>query len=762
MRNLMDATEIATVFLDRDLRITRYTPAAVSLFNLIAGDLGRPLADLATRLEYQELSDDARRVLDRLVPIEREVGLPDGKWFLARLLPYRTLDNHIGGVVVSFIDITARKQAEEVRLWLSAVVASSTDAIISFSFDQTILSWNAGAEGIFGYQAAEAIGQPLALLAPHREHEQAEMIGRLRAGKVVANQETRWRCKDGHEVQVALSVSPIKDTQGGVIGGTAIARDITTQRQAAEALRLSEERLRLVVENATDYAIFSTDLARNVTIWNNGAQRLLGFAEDEVLGRPADIIYTEEDRAARAPDRESATALREGRASDDREHQRKDGSRFWASGVMMLMRDAQGEAVGFVKILRDQTADREAQQALERSQRDLVGALADNEKARAELQAADAAKDRFLAVLSHELRNPLASIDAAAALMFTAQLPSPDREAAAKVVRRQAGAMKMLLDDLLDVSRLKLGRLELHRDKVQLAAVVDAALESVRPELETMGHRLDLDLPDYSVEIDADPLRLGQVIANLLANSIKYTQRGGSIGLKARLAGQQVVISIIDNGMGMEPGQIESMFEMFAQAQPVPDRDHGLGIGLALVRSIVEMHGGKVQAFSPGTGQGSEFRVTLPGARRLENAAASREPAPVAPLPAAAKKRGLVLIADDNVDAGWGMAKLLEIAGFSTFRVKGGMDAVKEARRQKPDVGIIDIGMPDLNGHDVARQIRQTEWGQHMVLIAATGWGQDADEREAMAAGFDTHMTKPVDLRKLSATVDELLARKRC
>ena len=760
MHNLMDATAIATVFLDRDLRITRYTPAAVSLFNLIATDLGRPLADLATRLEYSELSADAGRVLDRLVPIEREVGLPDGKWFLARLLPYRTLDDHIGGVVASFIDITARKQAEEVRLWLSAVVASSTDAIISFSMDQTILSWNAGAEGIFGYQAAEAIGQPLALLAPHQEREQAEMIGRLRAGKVVANDETRWRCKDGREVQVALSVSPIRDTHGGVIGGTAIARDITTQKQAAEALRVSEERLRLVVENATDYAIFSTDLARNVTVWNSGAQRLLGYSEEEVVGRLADIIFTEEDRAAGAPEQESKVALGQGRAADDREHRRKDGSRFWASGVMMLMRDAQGQAVGFVKILRDQTADREAKQALERSQRDLVFALAENEKARAELQAADVAKDRFLAVLSHELRNPLASIDAAAALMFTPQLPPADREAAAKVVRRQAGAMKMLLDDLLDVSRLKLGRLELHRDKVQLAAVVEAALETVRPVLETMGQRLDLELPAFPIEVDADPLRLGQVIANLLANAIKYTQRGGSIGLKARLAGQQVVISIVDNGIGMEPGQIESMFEMFAQAQPVADRDHGLGIGLALVRSIVEMHGGKVEAFSPGAGKGSEFRVTLPGARRLENAGVT--PTPAAPAPATpAKKRGLVLIADDNVDAGWGMAKLLEIAGFSTVHVKGGIDAVKETRRQKPDVGIIDIGMPDLNGHDVARQIRQTEWGQRMVLIAATGWGQDADEREAMQAGFDTHMTKPVDLRKLSVTVDELLARKR-
>ncbi|MES1265525.1 MAG: hybrid sensor histidine kinase/response regulator, partial [Variovorax sp.] len=371
------------------------------------------------------------------------------------------------------------------------------------------------------------------------------------------------------------------------------------------------------------------------------------------------------------------------------------------------------------------------------------------ERARAQLQAADEAKDRFLAVLSHELRNPLASIDSAAALMLTESLPASDREAAAKVVKRQAGSMKTLLDDLLDVSRLKLGRLELRREKVRLAGVVETALETIHPMLESMGHRLHVDMPDQPIEIEADPLRLGQVISNLLTNAIKYTQPGGSIALKVSLEAGHAVISVADNGVGMEPAQIATMFEMFTQAQPVADRSHGLGIGLALVKNIVELHGGKVQASSPGPGKGSEFRVTLPGARSV-----AAEPAPAAPngvsKPSGAKKRGLVLIADDNVDAGWGMARLLEIAGFTTLRVKGGVEAVKETRRNKPDVGILDIGMPDLSGHEVARQIRQTEWGKHMVLIAATGWGQESDEREARQAGFDAHMTKPVDLRRLS------------
>jgi two-component system, chemotaxis family, CheB/CheR fusion protein len=223
-----------------------------------------------------------------------------------------------------------------------------------------------------------------------------------------------------------------------------------------------------------------------------------------------------------------------------------------------------------------------------------------------------------------------------------------------------------------------------------------------------------------------------------------------------------VTIAIADSGIGMEADQIGRMFEMYAQGQGGADPSYGLGIGLALAKNIVEMHGGKIEATSAGQGRGSEFRVSLPAAR---GGARVRAPAPVAATPEPAvhgrKQRGLILIADDNVDASWGIARLLEIAGFSTVRVRGGIEALKEARHQRPDAAIVDIGMPDLSGHEVARQIRQNEWGKQMVLIAATGWGQESDERESLAAGFDAHMTKPVDLRKLSATMDELLLKKR-
>jgi two-component system, chemotaxis family, CheB/CheR fusion protein len=515
----------------------------------------------------------------------------------------------------------------------------------------------------------------------------------------------------------------------------------------------------VVIENAREYAIFSTDLERRVTSWNTGAQRVLGFGEQEAMGQLADFIFTPEDRAAGAPQREAKTALLEGRAADERFHQRKDGSLFWASGALMLMRDPAGHAVGFVKILRDQSAAREAQQALERSQLELLSALEVARAARDELQQADAAKDRFLAVLSHELRNPLASIDSAATLLTSAETTAEDRAAAAQVVARQAAAMTILLDDLLDISRLTLGRLRLQREPVRLSKVVDQALESVRPMLESAGHRLSIDLPPRPVTLDADPVRLAQVFSNLLTNSIKYTPSGGTISLRARTEAAEVVVTVSDNGIGMEPAQIDDMFEMFTQGRADGGRSAGgLGIGLALARSIVQLHGGRISARSGGSGSGSEFTVQLPTER---GKAAPRPVSSTSTQQLASSKRGWILVADDNADVGWGMARLLEVAGYKTVVVRSGRDALAEATREMPDIAILDIGMPDLSGHEVARQLRAMEDGESLVLIAVTGWGQAAEEHASLAAGFDAHMTKPVNLRKLSAQVDELMERKR-
>jgi len=760
LHNLMDATAIATVFLDRELRITRYTPSAVTLFNLIPTDVGRPLTYLTTQLDYPELGDDAQRVLERLVPIEREVGQADKSWHLARLLPYRTIEDRIAGVVLSFVNITERKQAEEMRLWLSAVVGSTSDAIVSFSLDRTILSWNSGAERMFGYTAEEAIGQSVAMLSAGGDSENELFLSRLAAALPLDNYETVRRRKDGAEIHVALTVSPIRDDSGRVVAGTAIARDITDAKRTEAALRESREQLRLVIENASEFAIFSTDLERRITIWNTGAERLLGYAENEVLGRPADIIFTDEDRAAKAPEREARQALAEGRAGDDRFHRRKDGSLFWASGAMMLMRDSNDRAVGFVKILRDQSSAREAQEAIERSQAELMLALHDARASRDALEAADAAKDRFLAVLSHELRNPLNSIAAAARLLDVSSGSGTELQRAAEVVRRQAGAMSALLDELLDVSRLRLGRLSMQKRPVAISTVIESALEATHPIIDAAGHSLSMRLPANDLEVEGDPVRLAQVVNNLLSNAAKYTPPGGRIDVSAELTGNEVIVKVADNGIGMVPADIDRMFDMFSQAPEARERaGNGLGIGLALSRNIVELHGGWIRARSEGPGQGSEFQVGLPLLRVL----GARESRGGAAAPEARRLVGdvLVLVADDNEDAAWGVAKLLEISGYRTVTAAGGRRALQLAAELRPAVVLLDVGMPDMDGHEVARRLRAMDGGQSLVLLAMTGWGQESDVRRSLQAGFDTHLTKPVDPDQVAKLIEDQLALRR-
>ena len=754
LHNFMDAMDIATVFLDFELRVTRFTPAAAALFELAETDAGRPLSALAAQLGEPDLVANARRVLERQEPFEREVGQADGRWFLARLLPYRTVEDRVAGVVLSFVDITERKEAEEVRLWLSAVVTASSDAIISFSLDHIILSWNGGAERMFGYTAEEAIGQPLSLLDSTIGEPRVALTSRLVASRPVENFEAVRRRKDGTDVHASLTVSAIRDEGGNVIAATAIIRDISDSKRIEEALRDSREQLSMILENAREFAIFSTDLDRRITVWNVGAQALLGYSEDEVLGLPADMIYTDEDRAADVPAREAAQSLAQGRASDDRFHQRRDGSRFWASGAMMLMRDVSGQARGFVKILRDQTAVRNVQQALQQSQAELTRALEVQGQARDALEAADSAKDRFLAVLSHELRNPLASISAAA-LVLDAPAGSVS-SAAAEVIRRQTAGVSALLDHMLVMSRLRLGRLSLQRRPTSLVGIIEGAIQATRPIIEAAGHTLEVRLPKLDIEIDAAPNRMVQVVSNLLGNAAKYTPRSGNIALGAMLRGGEAVVEVSDNGIGMKPEETEQLFDMFAQGRDSGDPwGSGLGIGLALSRSILQMHDGWIRAASAGLGKGSRFSFGMPALRQtpLDKPPGAQD-APLADRIAGS----LILLADDNQDAAWAVTQWLMLQGFKTLKADDGRSALALAEEHRPKVMLVDLGMPELSGHEVARQVRARPWGDNVLLIAITGWGHEEDVRASMEAGFDLHMTKPVDMPRLRGVIETYLS----
>jgi signal transduction histidine kinase/CheY-like chemotaxis protein len=366
------------------------------------------------------------------------------------------------------------------------------------------------------------------------------------------------------------------------------------------------------------------------------------------------------------------------------------------------------------------------------------------------LREADRRKDEFLAILAHELRNPLAPITNAVQILKAKNPGTPEVSWASQVIERQTRQMTRLVDDLLDVSRISRGKLELRKQRTTLDAVIRAALETSRPFLESHGQRLEVSLPAEPVELDADGTRLAQSVMNLLNNSAKYTDSDGTIRLTATREGNQAVISVADTGIGIPPEMLDRVFDMFIQIDHTLERSHGgLGVGLALVRTIVEMHGGTVRCRSDGPGRGSEFVIRLPVSARVAE-------------PSAAPQRRRrdenrshrILVAEDGHDAADSFGALLSIMGHEVRVVYDGETAVRTAEEFQPNVIIMDLGMPRLNGYDAARSIRQTTWGARVTLIALSGWGQLEDRVRSAEAGFDRHLTKPVDPAVIEAVLD--------
>jgi signal transduction histidine kinase/CheY-like chemotaxis protein len=374
--------------------------------------------------------------------------------------------------------------------------------------------------------------------------------------------------------------------------------------------------------------------------------------------------------------------------------------------------------------------------------------LATRERTEASLRDSDRRKDEFLATLAHELRNPLAPIRQAVNISQNPGATQAQKDWSHEIITRQVQHMSLLLDDLLDISRITRGTLDLRRQRTQLARVIESAIETARPAIDAKRHSLGVHLPQSPVTLDVDPLRLSQVLSNLLTNAAKYTDPDGRIRIDAELLGGEVSIRVIDNGIGIAAEAMPNLFTMFSQVRSVDDRsDGGLGIGLALSRGLIELHGGRLEAHSQGPGQGSEFVVRLPA---TPQAAATAAETPAAAEPSRRARR--VLVADDNIDAGESLAMLLRLDGHEVQLATNGAQAVELFDRMKPEIAILDIGMPGLNGYEVARRIRQKARND-VMLIAVTGWGQEADKARAAESGFDHHFTKPVEPAVLSALV---------
>jgi len=562
----------------------------------------------------------------------------------------------------------------------------------------------------------------LALLA--HELRVAEAAGRFN--------DEGWRLrKDGARFWASVTITALRHSDGALRGFLKITRDLTERKRAEEGLRQSEERFRLLIEGVQDYAIYMLDPNGNVASWNVGAERIEGYRAEEIIGRHFSVFYPPDAVAQGRPDWQLRTALEQGRAEDEGWRARKDGTKYWANAVITALKDKDGTLRGFAKIVRDMTERRKIEA----------------------LQRADRQKNEFLALLAHELRNPLAPIRNALYIMGQPEASAANATRAREIAERQVQHMSRLLDDLIDVARVSRGSMELRKELLDVDLAVASAVEAVRPLIQDQRHQLTVAVPPRTLWVDADPARLEQVLINLLTNAVKYTDPGGHIWITAEAEGAEVVLRVRDSGIGIDPLMLPRIFELFVQAERRMDRSvGGVGIGLSLVKKLVELHGGTVQAFSAGLGKGTELVVRLPAAKTPvdEGVRAGTEGRP-------ADMFGLrILVVDDNINAADSLATLLELGGHEVRVAYEGEAALLVAEAFRPQVVLLDIGMPGMDGYEVGRALREKPQTRSALLVAITGWGAPDDLRRAKEAGFDHHLVKPVE----PAALQRLLARR--
>ncbi len=788
LHNLINATQIATIFLGRDLQIMRFTPAAAPLFNLIPSDAGRPITDMKQRIDYPEIIADAQQVLRTLVPIERELR-DDRRSLLARALPYRTGEDHIGGVVLTFVDITERKQGEvalrdsEERFQalfacspvpFMVLAPNAPDFTITAANDAYLIATMTTREGLIGRRLFDAFTDDPDRPGEHGSDALALSLDRvLTSRRVDAMPRVRYDIVTpggGFEPHWWLAINaPLLDASGAISAIIHQVTRVTEQHLAEEADRNNQEQQAFLLK-LSDALRPLADAAEIKT----AAARLLGshlgvarafYAESGggswIVARgyengveplpqvsfPMDAYgpWIIEDFRAGRPlvVRDVGTEKRylpQERAANEALH-------IAAAAAVPLVK---GGSLVAMLCLHTATPRNWSDQDLALLNETAERTWAAVERARAEaalrvseekLREADRRKDEFLATLAHELRNPLAPFRSGLHIMKLAGKDSMLVEKIRSMMERQVGQLTRLVDDLLDLSRITQGKIVLQPTRLRLAEAIQDAIDISRPHIDEHQHELVIDLPPAPIELDADRTRLAQVFGNLLINAAKYTNHQGRIRIAAELKGSDVIVTVEDNGIGIPAPMLSHVFEIFTQVDRKLDRSQGgLGIGLSIVKQLVELHGGSIDAKSDGQDHGSQFLVRLP----VLPSAASEEIEYDAIVTGAPVPRR-ILVVDDNSDAAESMATLLEMMGNETRIARDGLEAVVTAEAFRPDIIFMDIGMPRLDGHEACRRIREQPWGRDMTIVALTGWGQADDKLRAEGAGFNLLMVKPVD-----------------
>ena len=809
--------------------------------------------------------------------------------------PIQNSEGELGGVVLVFRDVTEQRRAEPANQFLASLVDSSDDAIVGKDVNGIVTSWNGAAERMFGYSAAEMIGQPIARIAPpERPDEMPGILERIRRGERVHHFDTIRRAKDGRLVPISLTVSPIKDEKGNIIGASKIARDISERKRAEMELGAERARLHTTLVSIGD-AVIVAGAGGAISLINPMAQALTGWTEREAVGQPLDKVFRILNEKTRQPvENPVARVLRENTVVGLANHTTliaKDETEIPIDDSGAPIQDPDGTIVGVVLVFRDITARRRAdlrlrllweaasmllasnqpdsmlrelfahisphlgldtyfsyvvsdtEDALQlvscagvpeetarnmdrlelgqaicgaaalhrkaivaahiqesndpkaelvkslgmrtyacyplqlgerlfgtlsfgtrtrdefdkeelellRTISDYVAVAYDRLRLVAQLQDANRRKDEFLAILAHELRNPLAPIRTGLELMRLVEDVPPTIKQTRAMLERQVAQMVRLVDDLLDVGRITTGRIELKKKCVDVAVVAQNAAEASRPSIDESGHELMVILPDRPIYADVDPARLAQAISNLLNNASIHSEKGGRIWLTVKERDGEVLITVRDTGVGIDAEQLPRIFEMFWRAKSGQERaPGGLGIGLSLVKAVIELQGGKVEAYCAGVGMGSEFTISLPAATKAPSAQDTGNGE------VSAQRRYRILVVDDNRDAADFLVAVLESIGHEAYAAYDGVEALQAAATSPPEAVLLDIGLPNLDGYEVARQMRKQPWGKEMTLIALSGWGQAEDKRRALEAGFDHHLTKPVKISELNSLINRL------
>ena len=756
---ISECADEAIINMTLDGTVITWNPAAELLFGYSAREMiGKPVFPLIPpdRLDKETQILERTRRGESIQWYEANRVRKDGRIIpvAVTLSPVRDSREHILGVLKIARDISERKQlgrAEHDQLFLASIVSSAEDAIISKDLNGIITSWNKSAEKMFGYTAEEMIGKSIALLVPpDHSDEEPQILDRIRHGERIEHYETERVRKDGTIIEVALTVSPISDRMGRVVGASKIARDIS-ERQRLEKAERDQLFLAAIVSSADD-AIISKDLNGIVTSWNPAAQRLFGYSAEEMIGKPI-MTLIPPDHSDEEP--QILKRIRRGERIEHYETKRlrKDGRIIDVALSVSPIRDSLRRIIGASKIARD-ISEQKRSAASERE------ALKKAQEAMRQAEEASRAKDEFIATVSHELRTPLTAILGWTRMLLGGQLPPEGQQKALQTIDRNARAQAQLIEDLLDISRIVSGKLRVEFKAIDIAAVIAAAVEAVRPAAEARRVRILTVVSSDAGPILGDSDRLQQVVWNLLSNAIRFTRAEGFVQIELQRVESQVELRVSDNGIGIKPEFLPHIFDRFTQADSSITRSHGgLGMGLAIVKSLVELHGGVVSASSPGEGEGAVFTVKLPlravwpdprqqgpVQKSLRDASYSRE-----------ELVGLkILIVDDEQDTCELLRFVFDECGCIVKTANSAADALELFDSWQPDILVSDISMPEIDGYELIRVIRDERRSQ-IPAVALTAMARIDDRVKALTAGYQMHISKPVEPVELISIVTSLV-----